>query len=270
MNLFSVVIPLYNKEQSIANTIQSVLNQSFQEFEVVIINDGSTDNSVQVVQGINDQRIRLIHQENQGVSAARNKGIEEAKNEWIAFLDGDDLWEVNHLEEIVKMMKAYPQEKVYVTSFKYSDNREFYRHTRKKPIFKIKDYFKDVVKENLIWTSIVVIHRDCFINVGMFNTKYIRGEDIDLWIRLAKNYNIIKTNKITAIYRVEAENRSNSTSVPIKKTYLCDISLKKATNNEELNFYKHYIITQVKYYLVNKEWKSLLFLIWKHNFKLLN
>jgi len=268
--MFSVVIPLYNKEQSVNNTIQSVLDQSFQEFEIVIVNDGSTDNSVGVVQGINDQRIRLIQQENQGVSAARNKGIEEAKNEWIAFLDGDDLWENNHLEEIVKMMKAYPQEKVYVTSFEYSDNREMYKHTRNKSIFKIEDYFKEAIREILIWTSIVVIHKDCFVKVGKFNTDYIRGEDVDLWGRLAKNFNIIKTNKITAIYRVEAENRSDSTSVPVQKTYLRDINLNRKISNTEFNYYKQHIITKIKYYLVNKEWRSLLFLIWKHNFKLLN
>src|SRR5690554_5521626 len=97
--MFSVVIPLYNKELSISNTIQSVLDQTFQNFEIVIVNDGSTDNSVKEVEKFDDKRIRLIHQENQGVSAARNRGIKEARYEWIAFLDGDDLWEKEHLEE---------------------------------------------------------------------------------------------------------------------------------------------------------------------------
>jgi glycosyltransferase involved in cell wall biosynthesis len=83
--MFSVIIPLYNKELSISNTIQSVLDQTFQNFEIVIVNDGSTDNSVKEVEKFDDKRIRLIHQENKGVSAARNRGIEEAKYEWIAF-----------------------------------------------------------------------------------------------------------------------------------------------------------------------------------------
>ena len=90
--MISVVIPLYNKEKQIKRTLQSVLTQTFQDFEIVIVNDGSTDNSTIEVEKIKDSRIRLIHQENAGVSAARNKGIEEAKYELIAFLDADDEW----------------------------------------------------------------------------------------------------------------------------------------------------------------------------------
>lgn len=80
--MFSVVIPLYNKELSIKNTIESVLKQTFQDFEILVVNDGSTDNSAEIVEQIDDSRIRLIHQANQGVSAARNKGIEKAKFEY--------------------------------------------------------------------------------------------------------------------------------------------------------------------------------------------
>ena len=138
--MFSIVIPLYNKELSIKNTIQSVLNQTCQDFEIVVINDGSTDNGVKIVESIKDNRIRLIQQENQGVSAARNRGINEANYDWIALLDGDDLWEVNHLGEINKMMTLFPNEKVYVTSFEYSDKRKMFRHLRKSPIFKIDNY----------------------------------------------------------------------------------------------------------------------------------
>src|SRR5699024_6424946 len=101
--MFSIVIPLYNKELSITNTLQSVLNQTFTDFEVVIVNDGSTDNSVEKVEAFNDPRIRLIHQANAGVSAARNKGIEEANYDWISFLDADDLWMENHLSILKNM-----------------------------------------------------------------------------------------------------------------------------------------------------------------------
>jgi|SRR5690554_169225 len=207
--MFSVVIPLYNKELSITNTVQSVLDQTCQDFEIVIINDGSTDNSIKAVEAINDSRIRLIHQENQGVSAARNCGIKEAKFEWIAFLDGDDLWEPNHLEEITKMMNLYPKEKVFVTSFVYSDNRPMFKHLRATPIFKIENYFKEALKESLMWTSIVVVNKECFEKVGGFNEKLNRGEDLELWHRLAKKFKIIKSNYNTAIYRIDAENRSD-------------------------------------------------------------
>src|SRR5690554_6433425 len=190
--MFSVVIPLYNKELSITNTAQSVLDQTYQNFEIVIINDGSTDSSIKAVEAINDNRIRLIHQENQGVSAARNRGIKEAKYEWIAFLDGDDLWEPNHLEEITKMMNLYPEEKVFVTSFVYSDNRQMFKQPRATPIFKIANYFKEAIKENLMWKSIVVVNKECIAKVGEFNEKLNRGEDLDLWARLAREYAITK------------------------------------------------------------------------------
>src|SRR5690606_29446795 len=106
--MFSVVIPLYNKERSIKQTVQSVLDQTFTDFEIVIVNDGSTDNSLQVVENIDDQRIRIINKPNGGVSSARNKGINEANFNWIAFLDGDDLWKPNHLEIIRGLIDKFP------------------------------------------------------------------------------------------------------------------------------------------------------------------
>ena len=90
--MISVVIPLYNKEEQIADTLQSIFEQTFQDFEIVIVDDGSTDNSVEEVEKFTDSRIRLIHQINAGVSAARNRGIEEARGELIAFLDVENEW----------------------------------------------------------------------------------------------------------------------------------------------------------------------------------
>lgn len=266
--MFSVVIPLYNKELSIENTLQSVLNQTFQEFEIVIVNDGSTDNSVEVVKQFKDERIRIINQENQGVSTARNKGIKEAKYEWIAFLDGDDLWMENHLEEIVKMMKHYPNEKVYVTSFEYSDKREIYRHPRESSIFKIEDYFKEAIKEPLIWTSIVIVQKDILIQVGLFESHLILGEDKDLWSRLGREFNIIKSRCITAIYRIEAENRSNK-KTNIKQTFEGVLDLYNVKSEQEYAYYKHHIFAKLKALIVRKDLKSLMYLLKKHNIKLL-
>ena len=95
--MISVVIPLYNKEKSIASTLRTVLNQTFSDYEIVIVNDGSTDGSVEEIEKVQDDRIRLVHQPNAGVSAARNRGIEEAKGELNAFLDADDEWKPDYL-----------------------------------------------------------------------------------------------------------------------------------------------------------------------------
>ena len=105
--MISVVIPLYNKERYIERAVYSVLSQTFQQFEIVIVNDGSTDGSVSVIERMNNPLIRLIHQKNGGVSAARNRGIEEARFEYIAFLDADDEWKENHLEVIAGLV-LYP------------------------------------------------------------------------------------------------------------------------------------------------------------------
>ncbi|UNT64589.1 glycosyltransferase [Acinetobacter towneri] len=261
--MFSVVIPLYNKELSIKNTIQSVLNQSYQNFEILIINDGSVDGSVDVVKNIKDERIRLIHQNNQGVSSARNKGIQEAKYEWIAFLDGDDLWESNHLEEIVKMMNIYPTEKVYVTSFEYSDHRRVYKHKRNNSIFKIENYFKEAMNEDLLWTSIVVVSKDCFKEVGFFNINYNRGEDLDLWSRFAKKFNIVKSIEITAIYRIDAENRTNL-SKNLEKCYYYHLPIDNINQEDEKNYYILFLYNRVWEYLLNRDYKTAIKLLNKY------
>ena len=119
--MISVVIPLYNKEEQIAHTLQSVFTQTFQNFEIVIVDDGSTDNSVEEVEKFTDSRIRLIHQTNAGVSAARNRGIEEARGELIAFLDADDEWMPEYLATQYGLYQKYPECSVYACNYEIRD-----------------------------------------------------------------------------------------------------------------------------------------------------
>lgn len=242
--MFTVVIPLYNKELSIKATIQTVLNQTCQSFEIVVINDGSTDSSAKIVEDLNDGRIRLIHQANQGVSAARNHGIREAKHDWVAFLDGDDLWKKNHLEEIIKMMALFPNEKVYVTSFEYSDKRRMFKHPRHETIFKIENYFKEAIKENLMWSSTVTLHKNCINEIGGFNTALAIGEDLELWARLARQKDIIKSSNVTAIYRVDAENRTGL-SKNIEKSHVYHFNLLDLPDSDEKNYYQQLILARL-------------------------
>jgi glycosyltransferase involved in cell wall biosynthesis len=207
--MFSVVIPLYNKELSIKNTIQSVIDQRFPDFEIIVVNDGSTDESENIVRNIKDQRIRLINQKNKGVSAARNRGIAESNEEWIAFLDGDDIWKANHLEEIMVMIKTFPEGDIYATSYEYSDKRKVLSSVDKREIFKVKNYFQKVMEQGLLWSSVVAINRYCLDQVNGFNEALKYGEDTELWTQLAESFQIIKSNKVTAVYRIDAENRSD-------------------------------------------------------------
>ena len=108
----SVVIPLYNKQNCIRETLRSVLNQSYTDFEVLVVDDASTDGSLEVVREFSDKRLRIIEKPNSGVSATRNAGIATAANEWIAFLDADDIWTSFHLETLVKLHEKFPQAEV--------------------------------------------------------------------------------------------------------------------------------------------------------------
>ena len=117
----SVVIPLYNKEKEIARTLRSVLAQTSQPLEIIVVDDGSTDGSAARVEEIGSPLIRLIRQENRGVSAARNRAMQEACGEYAALLDGDDTWEPGYLAEIERLIAAYPNCGAYATSFNVDD-----------------------------------------------------------------------------------------------------------------------------------------------------
>lgn len=216
--MFSVIITLYNKEQSIANTIQSVLDQTFQEFEIVIVNDGSTDSSVDQVMEINDLRIRIINKTNGGVSSARNVGIEEAEYEWIAFLDGDDFWEKEHLATIKHMMDLFLEDKVFTTSFIRSNKSM--PEKKDNSIVVIDNYFKEVLSRSVTWTSIMCAHKSVFENVGLFNEKLNRGEDLDMWARIGRQYRYIKSNRVTARYMINIENSLTSNLQLLERYYI--------------------------------------------------
>ena len=115
---FSVVIPLYNKEHYIEATIRSVLSQTCQDFEVIVVDDGSTDGSAEIVESFGSPLVRLIRQENRGVSAARNRAMREATGEWVALLDGDDMWGAEYLATVAEMIERWPKCGAYGTAFK--------------------------------------------------------------------------------------------------------------------------------------------------------
>ena len=126
--MFSIVIPLYNKENSIQSTLKSILSQTYQKFEIVVVDDGSTDSSAEKVLEIFDERIRLIRKENGGVCSARNRGIKEAKYDYIALLDADDTWDENYLNEQVKMINDYPNAKMWGINYAEMSNGELARY----------------------------------------------------------------------------------------------------------------------------------------------
>jgi len=112
----SVIIPLFNKKDTIIKALESIFNQTVQPLEIIVVNDGSTDGSVELVEQVKHPLTRLINQKNAGVSIARNRGINEAKGDWIAFLDADDFWDNDFLETINKLSNKYPSASVLITN----------------------------------------------------------------------------------------------------------------------------------------------------------
>lgn len=208
--MISVIIPLYNKEQQIANTLRTVLNQTFQNFEIIIVDDGSTDNSVIEAEKVQDSRIRIIHQKNAGVSAARNKGIEEARYNLIAFLDADDEWKSQYLEIQYNLYLKYPECSVYAVNYEFRDSKGKITPTKinKLPFTEedgvLSNYFKvSSCSHPPLWTSAVVVRKEAIESIGKFPNGVRSGEDLLTWARLYVKYNIVYSKLCMAIYHVE-------------------------------------------------------------------
>ena len=207
--MISIVIPLYNKATSIATALDCVLAQTYQDFEVVVVDDGSTDEGAAIVVEYADSRIRLIRQENAGVSAARNRGVAEAKGEYVAFLDADDEWLLGYLEVQYSLTQRYPQCDVYATNYEFRRISGFTESTilRKLPVksqdFVMINYFEVAYSSHPpLWTSAVMVRKRAMESVGGFPVGVKSGEDLLTWARLAVRYKIAYSLCPHAIYNL--------------------------------------------------------------------
>jgi glycosyltransferase involved in cell wall biosynthesis len=206
---FSIVIPLYNKEKSIQSTIQSVLDQSYPNFELIVVNDGSKDQSMKVVETFSDKRIRIINQTNKGASKTRNIGIKSAKYKYIVSLDADDIFLPGALEEFVYLITNFPLGTVFATTGQ-TDRKSIPSGAKR---YYVNDYYYSsailMAKYNigLMMTGVVAISKECFEIYGFYNENIVHGEDIDLWNRLQERCKIVKSEVVTMVYRMNAENR---------------------------------------------------------------
>lgn len=214
--MFSVIIPLYNKEKYIHATIKSVLLQTFKDFEIIVVNDSSTDGSLEIVNKLKDEKIKVYTKPNGGVSAARNFGIEKATHEYIAFLDADDMWEPAYLENVAKAINRFPSCGMFLTGYKMFkgevDNIVGIRDAMKvcsSEMIEIQDYFKACYKVRSILglTSAVCIKKALFDGMDApFKIGINCGEDADLWLRIACMTNVAYINKPLMLYRYATEN----------------------------------------------------------------
>lgn len=192
---FSVVIPVYNAAPYIVRALLSVFHQTEQGFEVIVVDDGSTDGGGEIVRAIRDPRLRILRQENAGVSAARNKGIYEAVGEYIAFLDADDEWDPGFLTAVVALSNQYPQAGIFASAYRMvfpkgpSVEITAIEASNQKTSLLITDYFYRATG-GIINSSGVVIPRKILDEIGGFITGEHHGEDLELWARIALRYPI--------------------------------------------------------------------------------
>lgn len=204
---FSVILPLFNKAPYVEKTIRSVLSQTFGDFELIVVDDGSTDASFEVAsQAIGgDSRCRIIHQENSGVSATRNKGVEISRGNYICFIDGDDWWAPGFLGRMNWLIREYPDAGIYGTNYFYVKNGR-QRICVKNAETGYIDYCK-VYSEGMAMplTSIsVAINPLVFREFGGFKRELKLGEDFDLWIRIALKYKVVFLNEPLAYYNQDS------------------------------------------------------------------
>ena len=201
---FSVVIPLYNKAAYIERAVNSVLNQRIPCDEVIVVDDGSTDNGVEKVKSIASDKIKLIQQKNQGVSAARNTGISACNNEYVLFLDADDIWLPNFTEEIAKLQKNFPEAGLLATAYAFKEEQKIIPARLKavpKGIGIIEDYFLSCIKADLpVTASSVAIKRSLLKKIGSFPVGMAMGEDQLTWSKIAYQADIYFSNTICVHY----------------------------------------------------------------------
>jgi glycosyltransferase involved in cell wall biosynthesis len=245
MPLFSVVIPLYNKQDYIRNTIQSVLDQSFKDFELIIVNDGSTDNSLKKAQQLLSkfQNHNIISQENKGLSASRNRGIREAKGELIAFLDADDIWHSEFLNTINELYINYPEASLYGTSYleKYSDKNilESKKNIDKNSMYKsflIEDFFETNLFQPIVCQSSLAAKKLVFNDLE-YNESINLSEDIDFYIKSNLKHKFAYYYKNLATILVNIPDQITSSGIKNKNIPNFDIYEKEAINNRSLKKY---------------------------------
>jgi glycosyltransferase involved in cell wall biosynthesis len=188
----SVVIPLYNKKETIIRALESVLNQTYGAREIIVVNDGSSDGCDELVRSMNIENLRLVDQINAGVSAARNRGFRSANCEWVAFLDGDDEWEVDFLRSVEGMHQRYPGHEVYATAYFAGDYLGARRRIQLNRVpFSddegvLENYFEVAsCSDPPLWSSAICIRKEALYQIGGFPLDIKSGEDLLTWARLA-------------------------------------------------------------------------------------
>lgn len=257
--LFSVIIPAYNVGTYIEETLKSVLNQTLQSFEIIVIDDGSSDDTAERILRMEDTRIHLIRKKNQGVSVARNLGIQQSSGIWIAFLDGDDVWMPRHLELCKKCFDRYPEAAWVASSYikvqHIESNPSISMPESQKDCFKLFRFFSYFKYDpNFVWTSATAIRKTALCGAALFPEGISHGEDTLAWLLLASHCPEIGIITIPTVYYRQREGSAVTAIVGNElrlmeltagmMDYLASAPGREKDSDEAREFYRLYIINE--------------------------
>lgn len=246
----SIVVPVYNSEDTIKRTIDSILNQTYSNLEIVIIDDGSTDNSKNIIMQYDSNKINYYYQNNSGVSSARNLGVKLSRGNYIAFLDADDFWEDNFIERCIEAIKTFPNINLFCTRIQQINNNILGNINAMKVSSKVDDTFKlfnyfDVANiEPVVSMSSVVIKKEAFVNVGGFNELSYSGEDHELYGKIGISGDFCLINTVLAYYDVSNNTKKlRKSCIPPLITFIeCKINQCHESKQKKLKCVKNKFI----------------------------
>jgi glycosyltransferase involved in cell wall biosynthesis len=226
--MVSVVIPTYNSAAFLGAAIQSVLSQTYSDFEVVVVDDGSTDNTESVVHSFGDQ-VCYVKQQNKGAGAARNHGIKRSRGEYVAFLDADDLWLPGKLGEQIPLLDRDPELGLVYSDWAVVPEQGEVGPSYLRNLPAAGGYvFDELVQCGFILTSGTIVRRSCLDDVGCFDETLSIAQDYDLWLRICYRWKIALVNKPLVIKRNRDGNlSSNLTKTAVERIVLFEKALKE-------------------------------------------
>ena len=266
MPKISTIIPTYNGVKYIRQAIESVLDQTYRDFEIVVVDDGSTDNTKEAVESFGNQ-VRYFYQENRGPGSARNFGIKNAKGDYIALLDHDDLWLSNRLEKEVELLDQQPEiGLVYADAHQFSADLEVEKTCFQQVTPHSGFVFEKLWARNFIPNLTVLVRKECYERLGVFDVtgRMIMTDDYHMWLRIAAHYPIAYIEEPLAKYRIHKSNFSGDFErfcLNILFT-LQDISEKFSAQTKKLGLAKNRRFSEIhyklgKYYYLNGNSKAI-------------
>ena len=213
----SVIIPVFNGEKHIAEAIDSVLCQDYSPLEILVIDDGSTDNTIEIVESYG-HKVRLIKQSNRGSAAARNNGIRNARGEYIAFLDSDDVWWPHKIRYQMDSLARSDCTMAYSSFIRWNADKagvypspevEFAKEANPNASNgeRVTGYpYPELLLDCIVWTSTVIVKKEDLEKAGLFDESLRKGQDYDLWLRLSRNVKMLALRQPTALYRIHPGN----------------------------------------------------------------